>query len=334
MLTAMGAVPVLASVRPAKDLDLGQDFSGTVLIARHDRPLLVRAAGKANGSLPNRPDTKFVLASMTKMITGVAVGQLAQDGRIAFPGKLSTYLDGFPPDVTVHQLLTHTSGVGRPALGSGPPPTWTSIDETVRGTLEIIRTTPPRFTPGTRYEYSNDAFWLLGAIVSQVTGLSYYDYVRRNILTPAGMTRSDFLTRPQVLAAVDVAHPYWTQPDGTVTDFTTSPYFAFIGGPDNGLYSTAEDILRFTVALRGGKLLSRPFTDIVTGGKVPVSATEFAGYGFRDLLVDGQRVFGHPGGGPGQATNLDVGTDWAAVVLSNHDTRLDPIVNQIRQMFT
>jgi CubicO group peptidase (beta-lactamase class C family) len=166
------------------------------------------------------------------------VAQLAQQGKVGFHEPLGTYLNGFPAGVadtvTVHHLLTHTSGIGRRALSTGTPEGlgWQSFDEVMDGTLAIIRRqTLPRFTPGTRFQYSNDAFFVLGAIVARVSGQSYFDYVRRHVFRRAGMTRTDFYSRPQVLAATDVAHPYATQPSGTRFDFSTSQFFPFSNGP-------------------------------------------------------------------------------------------------------
>ncbi|GLW12681.1 serine hydrolase [Microtetraspora sp. NBRC 13810] len=324
-------------------------FSGTVLLAHRDRPVLTRAYGMADQrqGVPNRPDTLFNLASVTKCFTGLAIAQLVVQGKVAFHEKLGTYLGGFPAeiaDVTVQQLLTHTSGVGRPALGGGIWPTWNSVEETVEGTLGIIRSTPLQFAPGTRFGYSNDGYWVLGAIVAQVSGGSYYDYVRRHVFAPAGMTRTDFLTRPQVLADPDVARPYWTQPSGARVDFTTTPMFGFVGGPDGGAYSTAPDLLRFASALRAGRLLDPAYTELVTTAKVPVpprpgspaTEREFADYGFHDFVVAGQPIYGHPGSGPGVATNLDVhpGSDWVAIVLGNYDSGVKAIVQREREIST
>jgi CubicO group peptidase (beta-lactamase class C family) len=324
-------------------------FSGTVLLAHRGRPVLMRAYGMANQqqATPNQPDTIFNLASVTKCFTGLAIAQLAAQGKVAFHEKLGAYVSGFPTEianVTVHQLLTHTSGVGRPPVGNGEWPTWNSVEETVEGTLDIIRSTPLRFTPGTQFGYSNDGYWLLGAIVAQVSGQSFYDYARQHIFAPAGMTRTDFFTRPQVVNGPDIARPYWTQPSGDRVDVTTTPLFGFIGGPDGGAYSTAPDLLRFANALRDGRLLDHAFTELSTTAKVPVppgngspaTEREFACYGFHDIVVAGQRMYGHPGSGPGVATNLDIHpeSDWDAIALGNYDSGVKAIVQREREIIT
>lgn len=324
-------------------------FSGTVLLARHGRPALVRAYGRADQgrSIANQPGTTFWLASITKCFTALAITQLVQRGKLAFIDTLGAHLTGFPAEtaaVTIHQLLTHTSGVGRPALGGGNPagPQWNSFDEVMDGTLEIIRQTPLQFTPGTRYSYSNDGFFVLGAIVARASGQSFFDYVREHIFRPAGMPSTDFYSRPQVLTDQRIARPYWTQPNGSRIDFAASPYAPFTSGPAGGAYTTAADLLAFARALTAGKLVAPAFTALLTGGKValppsqPPSQAEFYGYGHLETIVNNQLVTGNKGGGPGASTRLDIfpGRDWVSVVLSNYDTPINPIVQAARNLVT
>jgi CubicO group peptidase (beta-lactamase class C family) len=330
-----GGLERLLKERAEQDL-----FSGNVLLARHGRPVLTRSYGMANKQLglPNRADTVFNLASITKTFTAVAIAQLVEQGRLAFHTPAASYVDWLPPEVTIHQLLTHTSGVGRPSVGPGMPgsPEWDSVHEFWDGMLAIIRATPPRFTPGTRHEYSNDGYFVLGAIVAHVSGKSYFDYVREHIFAPAGMTRTDFYTRPQILARNDIARPYWTQRDGSRIDITTSPMFLYMGGPDSGAYSTVSDLLAYARALRSGRLVGRALLDLISGAKVPVPGRHYYGYGFVDAIINGHRVFGHSGSGPGRANNLDIVPrgDGIAVVLSNYDTTIEPIVSQARTIMT
>jgi CubicO group peptidase (beta-lactamase class C family) len=134
-------------------------------------------------------------------------------------------------------------------------------------------------------------------------------------------------------------------PSGGRVDFTTSRYFGFVGGPADGAYSTAADLLGFAGALRAGRLLDPSFTALVTGGKVALSPADnppepdrnrFYGYGYRVSIVNDQYVFGHSGNGAGRATNVDVypDLDWVAVVLSNYDTSVSPVVQLERQLIS
>jgi CubicO group peptidase (beta-lactamase class C family) len=324
-------------------------FSGTVLLAHRGRPVLTRAHGMANRdvNVANRQDTRFDLASITKSLTAVAVTQLVRQGAVAFHAPLGTYLDGFPADVakaTVHQLLTHTAGVGRPALTTQRPPgedTWDSVGEVWDGLSAYLRTLPSRFTPGSQFGYSNDGYFVLGAIVAAASGLSYYDYVRRHIFGPAGMTSSDFHTKPEIRADNGIARAYATQPGGVRVDATTLPGFPYVGGPFTGAFCPARDLLRFATALHGGKLLDLAWVPVVTSGKQATDpatngGAQFYGYGHVETTIGGHRVVGHSGGGPGRANNLDVfpELDWVVIVLSNYDTSVRPIVQLARELIT
>jgi CubicO group peptidase (beta-lactamase class C family) len=349
--TAGAAAP--ADLRPGGRFDrfvaqraAADQFSGTVLLARHGRPVLTRSYGMADrdANVPVRPETRIDLASITKSLTAVAVAQLVQSGVVAFHAPLGTYLDGYPADAataTVHQLLTHTAGVGRPALTHQRPSdedTWDTVDEVWQGMSAYLRTLPPRFTPGSRFDYSNDGYFVLGEIVAAVSGLSYYDYVRTHVFAPAGMSTSDFPTRPQIRADAGIARAYATQPDGGRADATTMPYFPFVGGPFTGAFCSAGDLLRFATALHGGRLLNHAYTAVATSGKQATGPEppQFYGYGQVETIIGDRRVVGHSGSGAGRANNLDVfpGSGWVAVVLSNYDTTVRPIVDLARELIT
>lgn len=330
------------------ELAAADQFSGTVLVAHRGRAVLTRSHGMADVSreVANGTNTSFDLASMTKSFTGVAVARLVQDGELAFHERLGTYLAGFPAEVaqvTIHQLLTHTAGAGRPGQTHQRPPgedEWDSEDEFWQGMLSYLRTLPPRFTPGSQHGYSNDGYFLLGAVVAAVSGMSYYDYVRRHVFEPAGLTDTDFYTRPAVIADRGIAHGYLTQPSGERVDITTTPWLPYIGSPYHGAFSSAPDLLRFANALHGNKLLSPAYTRVVTGGKYPLNPADrpgehvFYGYGHVETVSAGRRAVGHSGGGPGRATNLDVfpETGWTVVVLTNRDVSVRPIVELARQL--
>jgi CubicO group peptidase (beta-lactamase class C family) len=329
-------------------------FSGTILVAYRGRPVLVRAYGMANqqASVPNRPDTIFNLASVTKCFTGLAVVQLIQDGAIAPYATLGTYLDGFTPKVaavTIHQMLTHTAGLTdytQSGAFLGGLPQWNSVDAFMDGVMGIIRQQrEPDFTPGSQFRYSNSGFFALGAIVQQVSGSSYYDYVRERIFRPAGMADSDFYTTPQVLADARIARPYWTQRSGGRIDFTGTSYNPFIGGPADGAFCSAADLLNFVNALQAGTLLKPAFVELLTGGKLAVSPwmlpsapvrQPYLAYGYFDDIASDQRVFGHPGNGPGKATSLEVFPDpgWISVIVSNYDVTINPIIELARRSIT
>jgi CubicO group peptidase (beta-lactamase class C family) len=356
-------------VRQQAEQDL---FSGNVLLAYRGRPVLSRSYGMADKalSIPNTQNTLFGLASVTKAMTATAVIQLAQRGALTFPATLATYLGGFPSEianaVTVHQMLTMTSGMGNYFFDPAWQPaskTWTTAAQVLDGTMGFIRAQPLLFTPGTQYSYSNSGFVVLGAIVQEVSGQPYWDYMRQHIFTPANMSRTDFYTRPQLLALNanhELAHPFAAQRNGGRIDFFGTP--AYIGLPDGagGPYTTALDMLGFAVALQDGTLLDRARARQILNGKFPVTPSAktnpgvppdlsppweswMIGYGLEDTIINNQHVLGHSGNGPGIATGLDMypDLDWVAIILENYDlvpfgtsTEVSPIAQLERRLIT
>lgn len=307
-------------------------FSGTVLIAHGDKPIYRGAFGLASRAfqVPNRLDTKFNLGSMNKMFTAVSVAQLVAAGKLSFEDKVGKLLPDYPnkavaEKVTVHQLLTHTSG-----LGSYFNDTYMKADKSrfreVKDYLPLFVDEPLAFEPGTRWSYSNSGFMLLGAIIEKVSGQNYFDYVREHIYKPAGMTSSDAyeLDRDPPNLAVG----YTTQGPGGQESPKREWNNLFLhvvrGGPAGGGYSTVEDLWRFSRALQANTLLEARFTQQVTTGKVklgPESENETYAYGFFDEQVQGTHIVGHGGGFAGINSQLDIylGRGYTVAVMSNYD---------------
>jgi D-alanyl-D-alanine carboxypeptidase len=291
-------------------------FSGVVLVARGGKALLREARGFADVErrVPLRMETRFNLGSMNKMFTAVAIAQLAQAGKLRFEDTIGAHLPDYPNKdaaarVTLHQLLTHTSGIGN-IFG----PAYESRRDTllrVADYLALFATEPLRFEPGARWEYSNGGYIVLGAIVERVSGQSYDEYVRQRIFEPAGMKRTGALAKTEL-------------PPDAAAGLTRSrqsnlEHLPGRGSPAGGGYSTAADLLRFSEALLGHRLLSREHTELVLAGKATTPRGKY-GYGFSERFVSGQRVVGHNGGFPGVNAELHVlpATREVVVVLSNY----------------
>jgi CubicO group peptidase (beta-lactamase class C family) len=314
-----------------------QGFSGSLLLVHRGRPVLARSYGRANDAALNGPDTLFAMASVTKLFTAVAIAQLAQAGKITYLGKLGAYVSGFPASiadtVTVHQLLTHTSGLGDPFTWPGfeeESASWATADQVMNGWTDFIRRSSLEFAPGAGFRYSNAGYHMLGEIVAKVSGKSYYDYVREHVFRPAGMTSTDFYTSTQWHTDPRMAHPYAVEPSGEYVDAIDRR--GFIGTPAGDAFSTCADMARFARALQGAKLLNRAFTGITLGGKLPlgppagspavaVPPVGFQCYGPMTMLVNNQWVTGHSGGAPGTSTDFQMypDSDWVSVILSNRD---------------
>jgi CubicO group peptidase (beta-lactamase class C family) len=318
-------------------------LSGVVLVAKDGVPIATKAAGVANKATgaPIRLDTRFNIGSMNKMFTSVAIAQLAQAGRLKFDEPISKHLPDYAnkeiaDKVTIHHLLTHTSGMG---MYTGHPEFRAQRARltTVTAHLPFIVNEPLAFEPGARFQYSNSGFMVLGAIIEKISGQDYHSYVQQQIYKPAGMVNTGFYQPGRAIENLAVGYTRMGA-DGQRTDQLSenTERIEIRGGPAGGGYSTAEDLVKFHSALRGFKLLNREYTDIVTTGKFDVGGPigRYA-YGFGDKVVEGKRIVGHNGGWPGIAVQLDMypDTGHTAVVLMNADPpNMMPVVMRLRQL--
>ncbi len=321
------------------DLAALDKFSGVVLIARDGKPIFEKAYGLANRAknLPNNIETKFNLGSMNKMFTAVAIAQLAQAGKLSFDDTVGKHLPNYPNKefagkATIHQLLTHTSGLG--SYWNAKFEAKKASIKSVADYLSLFAADPPPLEPGKKFQYSNSGFIVLGAIVEKVSGRSYYDYVRERIYKPAGMKDTD--AYEMTAETPNLAMGYTLEGAGTGPRHENTGSRPNRGGPAGGGYSTAKDLLRFHIALRENKLLTKKYTDLITTGKVSMGGGKYA-YGFGDESINGKRVFGHNGGAEGIASDLSMYADlgYTSVVMTNYDPPLmTPVVRRIREMIT
>jgi CubicO group peptidase (beta-lactamase class C family) len=315
-----------------EELARQDQFSGAVLIAKRGEPepLLIQSYGLASRAfqIPNRTDTKFNLGSMNKMFTAVAVAQLVERGRLAFNDPIAAHLPDYPREdiarkVTVHQLLTHTSGLGDYVNDRF----WAARDHilAVKDYLALFTTDSLLFEPGESVRYSNAGYIVLGAIIERVSGQAYDGFVRDNIFAPLGMRDSDAypLDRDTPKMAMGYTH---ISPDGeTKPDEYWNNLLALPrrGGPAGGGYSTVEDLLRFARALLGHALLNPEMTAMILESKVDLATRAYSqyGYGFGVERAGQSVIVGHTGGAPGVNGQLDMypDTGYCAIVLANAD---------------
>lgn len=311
-------------------------FSGIVLLAHGDSILFHKVYGLASReyAVPNRPRTRFNLASMNKMLTAVSVLQLAEGGRLSLSDPIATYLPDVPnPDaarrVRIEHLLSHTGGVGpnyQRRWGAADPTRIDGVDDW----LAFARDDTLAFEPGTSYDYSNAGYAILGTIVERVTGRSYYDYVREHVLEPAEMDGTRFFAADEVVSDRAQGYQKSFALDGTTFQNTTT-WNPRRGGPAGGGYSTAADILRFIRSLQDGVLLRPESVDILFAAKTDLGAEAY-GFGF-NVEDETEHIVGHGGAMYGASTNLDVFLDsgYVAVVLSNYGgIVVTPVVRRIR----
>jgi CubicO group peptidase (beta-lactamase class C family) len=318
-------------------------LSGAVLIAKDDKPVFKKAYGLADKSAKtaNQTDTKFNLGSMNKMFTAVAIAQLVEKGKLAFDDKVGKILPDYPnrdvrEKVTVHQLLTHTSGLG--SYWNKKFEERRASIKTVADYLALFADEPPQFEPGARFQYSNSGFIVLGAVIEKVSGQNYYDYVRQHIYQPAGMSNSDAYEMTEQTGNMAMGYTSEGEGPSSKTRKENSGSRPNRGGPAGGGYSSAEDLLKFAVALRQNKLISARSLELVTTGKVKMGGGgNLYAYGFGDLRVNGKRSFGHNGGAPGIASSLSIFPElgYTVIVMTNYDPpNMMPVVRKLEQLVT
>lgn len=303
-------------------------FSGVALVAKGDRVIVNKAYGLADkaNNIPNKLDTKFNLGSMNKMFTSVAIAQLVQAGKLSYDSTLAKVLPEYPnkevaAKITVHQLLTHTSG-----LGDFFKPEFFQNREKYRNPKDyfpIFANDPLRFEPGKSWSYSNAGFIVLGAIVENASGQNYFEYVRDHIFTPAGMKDTASYAVHDIVPNLGTGYTRFDNGDplGIEPRRNNVMTLPMQGSPAGGGYSTAPDLLRFAQALSGHKLVNAELTERITSGKVETPMGARYSYGFIDEMVDGKSVRGHSGGAPGINSYLNIFWDgsYTVIVQGNYD---------------
>ncbi len=297
-------------------------FAGTVLVAKNGTPVFQQSYGLADREkrVPNKLDTVFRLGSMNKMFTAVAILQLAQAGKLRVSDLVGKHLTDYPNAeianrVTIHNLLTHSGGTGD-FFGPEFESHRTQLKE-IKDYIALFGKRAPEFAAGSRFEYSNYGYLLLGAIVEKVSGQSYYDYVREHIFKPAGMTRTDSLPESQPVADRSTGYTRFNTDHKVKPNTDTLPYRGTSAG---GGYSTVGDLVRFATALNANKLLDPEHTTQLTTGKMDAGPAKYA-YGFFESTANGDHWFGHGGGAPGMNGELRIYPDsgYVIAVLANLD---------------
>jgi len=273
-------------------------FMGTVLVARGDEVILSKGYGSANleWNIPNTPSTKFRLGSITKQFTAAAVLLLAEQGKLALEDPVKRHYPNAPAAwdaITIRHVLTHTSGI--PNHTSFPEfQTGRLMPATPEKTIGYFRDKPLDFAPGERMSYSNAGYVLLGYLVERVSSQSYADYVRDNVFKPLGMNDSGYDLNATIIHSR--ASGYTMTPGG----IRNAPYVDMTVPHGAGaLYSTTEDLLRWTQGLFGGRLLS---ADSLAKMTTPFKNNYAFGLVVSD--VGGRKMIQHNGGIEGFNTEL------------------------------
>lgn len=297
------------------------EFSGVVLLAKNGKPVFQRAGGFASQAYQafNRVDTKFNLGSINKIFTKIAICQLAEQGKLSFDDAIGKHLPDYPnpqaaESVTILHLLNMSSGIGdifNEKYANLPK----GRLRTIKDYLPLFASDPLAFEPGTRRQYSNGGYIVLGAIIEAVSGEDYFDYVRTHIFKPAGMENTDAYEADDPVP--NLATGYTLRASGSGERRSNVYTKPARGSSAGGGYSTAEDLLKFTLALQNLKLLSGEFTKWLLAGmdSAPPAATQ------KSTAPITAGDLGIAGGAPGinAILEMDVASGYTLIVLSNYD---------------
>ncbi len=269
-------------------------FNGTALVADSGTVIVKKGYGLADfeWQIPNTPDTKFRLGSITKQFTATLVMQLVEEGRLTVETPLSEALPWYRKDtgarITIHQLLNHTSGI--PSY-TGLPDFMSEISRDpyeVRAFVEKFCSGELEFDPGTRFRYNNSGYFILGAVIEQLRGQPYRDVLKTRIFDPLGMKDSGYdLGRPLIPKR---ARAYESSPAGIRNADYLDMSLPFAAG---ALYSTVEDLAIWDQAVHERKLLSS-----ATWDRMFTPGMDNYGYGW---VIDKQPL------GPGKAQRVTIG---------------------------
>jgi CubicO group peptidase (beta-lactamase class C family) len=239
-------------------------FNGAALVAENGRVIYKKGLGLANmeWNVPNEVDTRFRLASITKQFTAALILQLVDQGKLKLDGKLSEYLPDYRKDVgdkvTIHHLLTHTSGI----------PSYTSLpkfmEEASRTPYQVAEFVKKyasgdlEFEPGAKFRYNNSGYFLLGAIIEKIHGKPYEQVIKENIFDPLGMKNSGYDHHRTILSKR--ASGYQKTPAG----YVNAPYLDMsIPYAAGSLYSTVEDLYLWDQALYTDKIVSAKSREVM-----------------------------------------------------------------------
>ncbi len=308
-------------------------FSGVVMVREGGKIVFARGYGYANRAdkLANRIDTRFCIASGSKVFTAVAILQLIEASKLDFDTRLRDCLDiDFPnadPDVTVHQLLTHTSGMPDyfdeavmddfAALWREYPP------QTIEGPsdlLPLMQDGEMQFAPGEHFHYNNGGYVVLGLILEQQTGMRFTDLIEERVFSACGMTDSGYFRLDALPPRT--AYAYVDEDDG---GWHTNIYkIPVIGQPDGGAFVTALDMSKFWDALHEHRLLRAETVERMLTSHTATNDEEtwFYGYGVWMIKRDDGRLGYHVEGcDPGVVfmSQVNLERELEITVLGNSD---------------
>jgi len=316
-------------------------FSGAVLISDSSGVLLSKGYGFSDreNKIYNTPNTRFVLSSGSKIFTGLAIVNLAQQGKIKFTDTIGQYIKGLPKGdiITIHQLLTHSAGIASFYAAKG-----FTYDGTIKNCIDhipYIRTMALDYMPGDSCIYSVGNCMVLGAVVEKITGLNFQHYIEEFLIEPLNLTNTCFT-------------PYWTLTDSQrqyaigykkndSIGYKPNAYdynYAFVPLSAGGAWSSVNDLNKLDKAVFSGEILNDEYLKIMTTKYTEmVTETYKLEFGYIWLIENSNtRCIGHAGSSSGwhtwnyyypeKKTTIILLTNMGSVDIFNLATQVDKIL--------
>ncbi|HEX8160440.1 MAG TPA: serine hydrolase domain-containing protein [Pyrinomonadaceae bacterium] len=285
--------------------------------------------------VPAKAATVYRLASVSKPVTAVALMRLVEQGKLDLNAPVQKYCPAFPQKqwpVTARQILGHLSGIRH--YKSDEEFDSTRFYPSISEGLAMFKDDALLFEPGTKYGYSTFGYSVLGCAVEGASGQKFADFVRENVLRPAGMDRMRIDSVSDLIP--NRAQGYRRGADGTLHNSPLADNSYKV--PGGGFVSTVEDLAKFAVALQTAKVLRRETVEqMYTSQQTRDGKPTNYGFGFSVASVGGQRYVGHSGAQQRVSTILQMAPDKgvAVVIMVNvEETRLTPLANQILDVLT
>jgi CubicO group peptidase (beta-lactamase class C family) len=318
LLVLLIAIPIFSQTIDKKIFDQIIDSrfkpdepGGTAIIAQHGKIIYEHAFGMASLELnvKMQPDMVFCTGSMTKQFTAICILQLMEQGKLKVTDPISNYIADCPESwkpITIENLLSHTSGIADQPVQGNTSENW----------VKLYQSKPLSFQPGTKYFYANSEYVILGYIIEHVSGMAYANYLKANILTPAGMTHTYIQDDRTIISNRVPAYL------GGKNGFRNVLPSGLPGTAAGTLLSTTHDMLLWNQALVAGKLVKKETLDKAwTSFKLNSGKAINYGYGWQTGgSIQGSPIVEHGGVAVGYITD--------AIYMLKEDIYVAVFVNQ------
>ncbi len=291
-----------------------KEFNGTVLLMQKGKPIYKKSFGMADRewNIANTAETKFRIGSVTKQFTAACILQLAEQGKVSLDDKLTKYIPDYPKgdSITIHMLLNHTSGIKN----------YTDISEfwpkailplSKDSMIALFKNKLLDFSPGTKWNYSNSGYFLLGVIVEKASGKKFDNYLLENVIKKTGLknTAMDNIDSVLLYRAKGYSKNRQGVWEHAMPISMEGPFSA------GAMYSTVDDLYRWTKALTANKIISAASVK-----KMTTPYMDNYGYGIGNDSLKTHHRISHSGGIPGFVSYLAFypDDDICVAIISNN----------------